>query len=609
MLPVGASTAAAMASKLAGSATLQFWPMPPVIAAAAGAAPCRSATTTLAPFAAKSRQDPGRYPGVILDNGEANASTVAPTVAQTVALPCTLAGASSDALTVAPTVALPGTLAAPWAAPQPLPCPAPWPARMTMTVRSMTGSFTRASPRCKLTRMSGPLDGIRVLDMTSVVVGPICTRTLADQGAAIIKVEAPEGDLLRHMAGIGRNPGMSGKFINFNRNKRSLCVDLRQAVARDAVRALAARADVFVSNIRPDSLARLGLDAAGLCAANPRLIACSILGFGQGGPYAGAPAYDTVIQAAAGVAATFERSLGEPRYVPMVMADHITGLIAAQSIGFALYRREKTGLGEMIEVPMLENMAGFVLTEHLGSATFDPPIGPSGDARLLSPDGKPVRTRDGYISLSANTNAQAFAFFRAIGRPELCDDPRFATAAARTHHTEAYFAIRTAALLARNSAEWLAIFRAADVPAGPYNSIDGLLDDPHLRAVGFVGAEDHPSEGRIRRTRVANVFSGGMRDDTLPAPRLGEHTRAILAEAGCDDAAIAAMLASGAAAQAPPLAGPSADPESGLYPPPPTPASPSPGAHSAPPSPGQAGRQADHRATARDAHGKPGHGE
>ena len=389
--------------------------------------------------------------------------------------------------------------------------------------------------------------------MTSVVVGPICTRTMADQGADVIKVEAPEGDLLRHMAGIGRNPAMSGKFINFNRNKRSLCVDLRQAAARDAVRALAARADVFVSNIRPSSLKRLGLDAAGLAAANPRLIACSILGFGSGGPYAEAPAYDTVIQAAGGVAATFERSVGEPRYVPMVMADHITGLIAAQSIGFALYRREKTGVGEMIEVPMLENMAGFVLTEHLGSATFDPPIGPSGDARLLSPDGKPVRTADGYISLSANTNAQAFAFFRCIGRPELCEDSRFSTAFARTQNTPEYFAIRTEALLLKNSAEWLAMFRAADIPAGPYNTIDGLLDDPHLKAVGFVGTEDHPSEGRIHRTRVPNIFSGGMREDPLPTPRLGEHTREILAEAGCDDAAIDAMLASGAATVAPAL--------------------------------------------------------
>ena len=390
--------------------------------------------------------------------------------------------------------------------------------------------------------------------MTSVVVGPICTRTLADQGADVIKVEAPEGDLLRHMAGIGRNPAMSGKFLNFNRNKRSLCVDLRQAAAVDAVRGLAARADVFVSNIRPSSLARLGLGAAGLCAANPRLIACSILGFGSDGPYAEAPAYDTVIQAAGGVSATFERQLGEPRYVPMVMADHICGLIAAQSIGFALYRREKTGLGEMIEVPMLENMASFVLTEHLGSATFDPPIGPSGDARLLSPDGKPLKTRDGYIALSANTDTQARAFFRCIGRPELADDPRFSTAFARTQNTPEYFALRAEALLTRSSAEWLALFRAHDVPAGPYNTIEGLLDDPHLKAVGFVGHEEHPSEGRIRRTRVANIFSGGMRDEPLPAPRIGQHTREILAEAGCDEAAIDAMLASRAAIQAAALA-------------------------------------------------------
>jgi len=396
-------------------------------------------------------------------------------------------------------------------------------------------------------RNNGPLAGIRVLDMTSVVVGPICTRTLADQGADIIKIEAPEGDLLRHMAGIGRNPAMSGKFINFNRNKRSLALDLRQAPARDAVRRLAATADVFVSNIRPASLARLGLDAAGLCQANPRLIACSILGFGSDGPYAEAPAYDTVIQAAGGVAATFERSTGEPRYVPMVMADHITGLIAAQSIGFALYRRERTGVGEMIEVPMLENMAGFVLTEHLGSATFEPPIGPSGDARLLSPDGKPIKTKDGYISLSANTNAQAFAFFRAIGRPELCDDARFSSAFARTQNTPEYFALRTQAIAQKTSAEWLEIFRAADVPAGPYNTIDGLLEDPHLKATGFVFNEDHPTEGAIRRTRVANRFSGGMRDATLPAPRIGEHTRELLAEAGCTAAQIDAMIASGAA--------------------------------------------------------------
>ncbi|MCS6892549.1 MAG: CoA transferase [Rhodovarius sp.] len=396
----------------------------------------------------------------------------------------------------------------------------------------------------------GPLAGIRVLDMTSVVVGPICTRTLADQGADVIKVEAPGGDLLRQLGGGGRNPGMSGKFINFNRNKRAICLDLRDGRARAALRALIGTVDVFVSNIRPSSLARLGMDMGTLCAAHPRLIGCQILGFGFGGPYSEAPAYDTVIQAAGGVSATFEMSLGEPRYVPMVMADHITGLIAAQCIGFALYRRERTGRGEMIEVPMLENIASFVLTEHMGAMTFDPPTGPPGDARLLSPLGKPLKTKDGYISLSANTDEQAFAFFRAIGRPELIEDPRFCSVAARTRHTEEYFALRAEALLQKTTAEWLEIFRAADVPAGPYNTLEGLLEDPHLKAVGFIETVEHPTEGRIRRTRIANSFSGGMREEHLPAPRLGEHTREVLAEAGCSQAEIEAMLADGVAIQA-----------------------------------------------------------
>jgi len=398
--------------------------------------------------------------------------------------------------------------------------------------------------------MAGPLAGIRVLDMTSVVVGPICTRTLADQGADVIKVEAPGGDLLRQLGGTGRNPGMSGKFLNFNRNKRAVCLDLRDAEAQAALRALAGTMDVFVSNIRPSSLARMGVDVPTLCAAHPRLIGCQILGFGFGGPYNELPAYDTVIQAAGGVSATFERSVGEPRYVPMVMADHITGLIAAQSIGFALFRRERTGQGEMIEVPMLENIASFVLSEHMGSMTFDPPTGPSGDARLLSPLGQPLRTRDGWISLSANTDDQAFGFFEAIGRPELRDDPRFCSVAARTKNTADYFALRREALPSKTTAEWLAIFREKDVPAGPYNTLEGLLEDEHLKAVGFIESVEHPTEGRIRRTRIANSFSGGMRQAHLPAPRLGEHTRDVLAEAGCDAAAIEAMLARGAAVQA-----------------------------------------------------------
>lgn len=393
----------------------------------------------------------------------------------------------------------------------------------------------------------GPLEGVRVVDLTTVVVGPICTRTMADQGADVIKVEAPGGDLLRTMAQGSRHPGMSGKFINFNRNKRSICLDLKQAPGIEAMRRLIAGADVFVSNVRPEGLARAGLDHASLSKDNPRLIHCSILAFGRGGRYFNRPAYDPIVQSLSGVAGTFERAIGEPRFVPMVMTDHTTGLIAAQCIGFALYRREKTGVGEAIDVPMFENMASFVMSEHLGAATFDPPVGPTGDGRLLSPDYRPLPTKDGYITVGPNTNPQAFAFFDAIGRPELKTDPRFDSAASRTANAAAYFKVRMEGLAQKTTAEWLAIFETLDVPAARYNSIDDLLSDPHLDDVGFFRAEEHPSQGRIRRTRVANTFSGGARSDERHAPVMGEHTADVLAEIGYTREEIDSMIASGAA--------------------------------------------------------------
>ncbi|MBR0641611.1 CaiB/BaiF CoA transferase family protein [Plastoroseomonas hellenica] len=393
--------------------------------------------------------------------------------------------------------------------------------------------------------MSGPLAGIRVIDMTAVVVGPICSRMMADQGAEVIKVEAPEGDLLRRMAQGSRNPGMSGKFMQFNRNKRSLALDIKHPEGRAALLRLIEGADVFVSNIRPQALERAGLGWEALRARNPRLIHCSILAFGRGGPYFNRPAYDPIIQSLSGVAGTFERANGTPRFVPMVMTDHITGLIAAQCIGFALYRREKTGIGEAIEVPMFENMASFVMSEHLGAGTFDPPVGPLGDGRLLSPDYRPVATRDGYITVGPNTNAQAFAFFDAIGRPELKTDPRFRDAASRTANAADYLEIRAGAMREKTTAEWLAILGEKDVPCAAYNSLESLLEDPHLAATGFFAAEEHPSEGRIRRTAIPNRFSGGMREEALPAPRLGEQSRAILRQAGLDDATIDRLAEAG----------------------------------------------------------------
>lgn len=393
----------------------------------------------------------------------------------------------------------------------------------------------------------GPLAGVRVVDMTTVVVGPICGRVLADQGADVVKVEAPGGDLLRTMARGGRNPGMSGKFMNFNRNKRSICLDIKQPAGLEALKTLIAGADVFVTNVRPAALARAGLDYASLKAANPRLIYCGIVAFGEGGRYYNRPAYDPIVQSLSGVAGTFERAIGEPRFVPMVMTDHVTGLISAQCIGFALYRRERTGVGEAIEAPMLENMASFVSSEHLAGLTFVPPAGPSGDNRLLSPDYRPLPTADGYITVGPNTNPQAFAFFDAIGRPELKSDPRFDSAASRTAHAAEYFEVRASGLLQRTTADWLEVFEALDVPAAAYNSIDDLLDDPHLNDVGFYEEVDHPTEGRILQTKTPNSFSGGMREDTLPAPHVGEQTREVLAELGYDATAIDAMIENGAA--------------------------------------------------------------
>jgi len=393
----------------------------------------------------------------------------------------------------------------------------------------------------------GPLDGIRVIDMTTVVVGPICGRTLGDQGADVIKIEAPGGDLLRTMAKGSRNPGMSGKFMNFNRNKRSVCLNIKEPAGLSALKKLITSADVFVTNVRPAALERAGLDFQNLSDLNPRLIYCGIVAFGKGGRYFNRPAYDPIVQSLSGVAGTFERAIGEPRFVPMVMTDHVTGLIAAQSIGFALYRREKTGVGEAIEVPMLENMASFVSSEHLAGLTFVPPAGESGDNRLLSPDYRPLPTSDGYITVGPNTNPQAFAFFDAIGRPELKSDSRFDSAASRTENAADYFEVRASGLLKKTTAEWLEIFDKLDVPAAAYNKIDDLLDDPHLNDIGFFEEIEHPTQGRILKTKTPTTFTGGMREDTLHAPLIGEQTREVLADVGFGKDEIDQLLNTGAA--------------------------------------------------------------
>jgi crotonobetainyl-CoA:carnitine CoA-transferase CaiB-like acyl-CoA transferase len=391
----------------------------------------------------------------------------------------------------------------------------------------------------------GALAGIRVVDLTTVVVGPTATLYLADYGADVIKVEAPGGDLLRSLGGRSRTGQLSGKFTHFNRNKRSLALDLKRQEGREALHRLLATADVFIANVRPAALARLGLGVEALRGRHPRLIVCNLMGFGRGGRYRDRPAYDTIIQGLSGVADTNRRVLGEPRFVPMVFADHIVGLIATQCIIAALFQREKTGEGQAIEVPMFENVAAFVLAEHMGDFSFVPPRGPSGDARVLDPLAKPVATSDGYICVSANTDAQAFALFDAIGRPELKSDPRFSSVKARLANVRAYFEVRAEGLRTRTTAEWLDILEKADVPAGRVHTIESLVTDEHLADVGFFRNVDHPVEGEMIDLAFPNRFSSGGREDFKPAPLMGGDSVEILREIGYRDEDIDEFVTSG----------------------------------------------------------------
>lgn len=384
----------------------------------------------------------------------------------------------------------------------------------------------------------GALTGIRVIDLTTVVVGPTATLYLGDYGADVIKVEAPGGDLLRTLGGQSNSGQLSGKFMHFNRNKRSLVLDLKQKHGLAALHRLLGTADVFIANVRPAALERLGLGAQALRERYNRLIVCNLMGFGRGGRYRDRPAYDTIIQGMAGVADCNRRAAGEARYVPMVFADHVVGLIAVQCIMAALLQRERTGEGQAIEVPMFENMAAFVLAEHMGDLTFVPPRGGSGDLRVLDPMGKPVRTKDGYICISANTDAQAFALFDVIGRPELKSDPRFSSVKARLANVRAYFDVRAESFRTRTTAEWLDILAEADIPAGPMHTLESLVGDEHLADAGFFREIDHPAEGRIVEMQFPNLFSAGCREDYLPAPLKGGDSIAILREIGYDDDAI-----------------------------------------------------------------------
>lgn len=392
-----------------------------------------------------------------------------------------------------------------------------------------------------------PLKGIRVLDLTSVVVGPVCTARLAQYGAEIIKLESPDGDLMRGLGGLSRTGQHSGAYLHFNRSKRNICCDLKKPGAKAITEKLVASADVIVANMRPQALQRLGLDASTIRGKYADKIYCLITGYGTGGPYAGHPTYDSVVQAASGMTGLTLARDGKPAYVPMLICDHVVGEIAAGSILAALMERKVNGKGSTIEVPMFETMSAFVLQEHLAQQSFDPPVGPPGDLRLLSPHNRPVQTADGWISFTINTDQQVRAFLKAVGRDELLDDPRFDSVSARAKNVKEWFEVRGAPLTGNTTAQWLEILNRADIAAKPCHTLETLPKDPHLTAVGLLRKEEHPVEGTTVAIRPTISFDGDFPGFGSPAQPRGWETRRLLAEIGIPGDEVEKLLSEGAA--------------------------------------------------------------
>jgi len=394
--------------------------------------------------------------------------------------------------------------------------------------------------------MSGPLAGVRVIDLTTVVMGPFATQILADLGADVIKVEPPEGDVLRHIAPM-RNPGMGHIFLHHNRNKRSIVLDLKQAAGRDALLRLARNGDVLVYNVRPQAMRRLRLGYKDVAAVNPRIIYVGAYGYGESGRYAGQPAYDDLIQGMAALPSIFaDAGADRPRYVPTAIADRITGLATVNAVTAALYCRERTGKGQAVEVPMFETLAHMVLGDHMAGRTFEPSIEPFRYERMLAPHRAPYATRDGYVCVLIYNDKHWRSFFRLIGREELFEsDARFSSQGARSRNIAEVYAFVAGEMVKRTSTEWLRLLKEADIPVAPLNSVEDVLADPHLAESGFFVTTEHPTEGRLRTMASPGTWSGTQPGAIRPAPRLGEHSVEILREAGYADAEITAMIAGG----------------------------------------------------------------
>lgn len=392
----------------------------------------------------------------------------------------------------------------------------------------------------------GPLEGIRILDLSSVLMGPYATQILGDYGAEVIKVEAPSGDLVREIAP-GRHPGMGAIYLNSNRSKDSIVLNLKTEEGRAALLRMVADSDVLLTNVRPRKMDRLGLTWEVLQAANPRLIYAALVGFDQAGPYAARPAYDDLIQGGACIPYAFQRAGQAPAYVPAAIADRIVGMSAVNGVLAAIIERDRSGQGQKIEVPMFETMLSMILADHMQGLTFEPPLDAGGYRRHLSPDRRPYQTKDGYVCALIYNDGHWERFFRELGRPDMpAADPRYVSFAARMEHIDEVYAELGELMKTRTTADWLALFDRADVPAMPMHSFSSALEDPHLRETGFFEEIDHPTEGRIRQMAVPTRFSRTPARPEKPAPSLGADGEKVLSRMGFSETDIAALVDAGA---------------------------------------------------------------
>ncbi len=373
---------------------------------------------------------------------------------------------------------------------------------------------------------TGPLSEVRVIDLTAMVMGPYCTQIMADMGADVIKIEPPAGDNTRFIS-VGPEPGMSGVFVNVNRGKRSVVLDLRSDEGKNALRELVKQADVFIHSMRSRAIASLEFSYAEVAAINPSIVYTNCYGYGRRGPDRDMTAYDDTIQAECGLPVVQEMLTGEANYVGTIMADKVTGLTALYATMMALFHRERSGEGQEVEVSMFETMASFMLVEHANGAMFNPPLGPAVYPRVVAPNRRPYRTSDGQISALIYNDKQWSAFIDAV-QPRWSSD-RYATLEQRARQIDTVYGLLAETFLQRTTQEWLDLLRSLDIPTAPLRSLDELFENPHLNAVGFFETVDTPN-GPVRFPGVPTWFSLTPGRVHGPAPTLGAHTREVMEE-------------------------------------------------------------------------------